>query len=153
MPRLRFVADFPRGPRGGHNDNPTLFRSLDSATRSTGARPALVYNDRIHRRERPEGVVLCVDIDEIPPVDASIEDQLGHHEHRMLHHTTELQRLGNFAVGNAAVLTTTDMAGIREAVAEWDREEDRRRRAGGEHGPAAAAFFLMRDLWRAGKLG
>lgn len=153
MTRLRFIVDRPRGKLGGHNDERYLFKSLDSAKLSCASKKALEYNGRSIRPARLEGRVLTVDVDTLLPVDASIEDQLGHHEHRMLHHTTELQRLGNFAVGGAAVLTTTDMALIREAVSEWYVEEDRLRRGGGATPAAAGAFFLLRDFWHAGKLG
>jgi hypothetical protein len=34
MTRLRYVVDNPRGPKGGNNDVPTIFKSAESARRS-----------------------------------------------------------------------------------------------------------------------
>lgn len=155
MTRLRFIVDRPRGKRGGHNDERHLYKSLSSAKTGSSAKKGVEYNGRVFRPDRAAGRILTVDLDDLPIVDASIEESFAFHERAALRHTSEMYRLRPHAEGTAtaAYMTPEDMAHLRQVVSEWDDEEDRLRRGGGATPAAAGAFFLLRDLWRAGKLG
>lgn len=182
MTRLRYIADNPRGPRGGNHDIRTLFSSPESARRSV-----LVH------KNGARGQVLIVDLDALFRVpakeesSAAVMDQTySWHAARMQYHASEMARLRPIAesthpevliandaeqIGRAAEaglvrarsllsdsskpawLTTTDLAELREVVSEWYLEEDRLRRGGGATPATARAFFVLRDLWRSGKLG
>lgn len=153
MTRLRFIVDRPRGPRGGNNDARHLYSTLDSAKTAAMPKKEQVWNNRIVSAARPEGAVLCVDLDELLPVGADLDEQIAYHERRMLHHDSELMRLREAPGPAVAYLTAEDMAELREVVSEWDAEEDRLRRGGGATPAARGAYFKLRDLWLAGKLG
>lgn len=163
MARLRYIADNPRGPRGGNHDVRTLFSSAESASR----------NVLKLKGQPPAGKVLLVDLDELLVVKQSVwnVDDLAEreanfhadfdavfawHEQRWQHHGAEVLRLRPLADGlsrEPAYLTTHDLARLREVVSEWDLEEDRLRRGGGATPAARGAFFVLRDLYREGKLG
>ena len=155
MARLRFIADNPRGPRGGNHDVRTLFSSAHSAHRNV-----------LEVKGKRVGRVLLVDLDELlivePGTDedtfhADLDEQFAWHEARYLHHGGELERLrpalADRALKEPVFLTVHDLARLREVVSEWDLEEDRLRRGGGSTPAARGAFFVLRDLYRAGKLG
>lgn len=186
MARLRYIADNPRGPRGGNHDARTLFSSADSARRSV----------------IKGGQVLLVDLDGLPRVPAAeetsaarMDEALSWHRARLQHHESEMARLLPVAEANhpdiviaqdaeqvgrsdeagvvrarsmlwegrhadlgvrgesPAWLTPHDLDRLREVVSEWVLEEDRLRRGGGATPAARVAFFVMRDLYREGKLG
>lgn len=153
MARLRYVADNPRGPRGGNHDARTLYASAHSAGRAV----LVVKNE-------PVGRVLLVDLDELMPLKfddgnfhADRDAMFAWHESRWLHHGGEMMRLrpslAESQLKEPNWLTTQDLARLREVVSEWDLEEDRLRRGGGATPAARGAFFVLRDLYREGKLG
>lgn len=155
MTRLRFIVDRPRGKRGGHHDERHLYTSRSGAKRALGERTERAYQNRVIRAARPAGKLLVVDLDALLPDGADVETLFSWHEAQSTHHAAEAMRLmPHVQRGDAAAwLTTTDLDELREVVAEWDLEEDRLRRGGGATPAAARAFFLLRDLLRAGKLG
>lgn len=157
MARLRYIADNPRGPRGGNHDVRTLFSSFESASRN-------VFR---HKDVKP-GCVLLVDLDELLSVqcpaaheepgdiNVAFDKLFAWHEARIQHHAAECTRIRGCEGSGLPllhVLTTHDLALLREVVSEWDLEEDRLRRGGGATPAASRAFFVLRELLRTGKLG
>jgi hypothetical protein len=143
--RLRFIADNPRGPRGGNHDVPTIFKSPDSARRNT----LIVKGERVGR-------VLVADLDALLVKGWDHDVVFQWHDRRMQFHASEMMRMReseSSGVVQAKWLTTDDLMTIREVVSEWEIEEDRLRRGGGATPAAARAFFTLRELWREGKFG
>jgi hypothetical protein len=150
--RLRYIVDRPRGPRGGNNESPALYRSLGAAKGNATPGPARFRSDR----GRVAGRVLQLDLDEMLPIDADVDEQFQWHERQMLHHNAEMLRLRPLAESRpASHLATAEMTQLREAVAEWCEENERPKTPRGKERPwpTRKLFFLLRDLWREGKLG
>ncbi len=142
MSRLRYIADNPRGPRGGNRDVRSLFSSADAARRNTD-------------RSRG-GRVLQVDLDLLLVCGTDIDQLFQWHENQAQFHTSLMNTLKPGATGIAPAATwldSFDLAQIREVVSEWVLEEDRLRLGGGATPAARGAFFVMWDLYRAGKFG
>lgn len=146
MSRLRYIVDRPRGPRGGNNVVRHMYAWVESAKRalSTGTRGV--------QKSEPKGRVLQLDLDDLYIVGSDFDETFQWHDRRALHHTTEAMRMRGVeqsGTPQAEWLTTADIAELREAASEWELEVNRARKTPASH----RAFFVLRDLLRAGKLG
>lgn len=153
MTRLRYIADRPRGPRGGNNDARHLFTWVESASREAGIAKPITF---VQRQKQSAGVgigvVRLVDLDELLIVrpEPSPHDMFEWHENRAFHHEGEMLRLQPEHVrATASLLSTADIASLREVIDEWELERLTRKKTPAEH----RAFFVLRDLRRARKLG
>ncbi len=151
---MRYIVDRPRGPRGGNNDSPAMYRAIGPARRNAAPRSSRWDSDG----DRQPGRVLAFDLDALLPVDATIDEHFEWHERMALHHGGELLRLrpenSSPPVPGRSWpwLNTTDLARLREAAAAWIDTFPRRDAKHPRKPEDSALLFLLKSLLEDGKL-
>lgn len=156
MTRLRYLADRPRGPKGGHNDVRHVYSDREGAKRAAMPRSEFRSRGRIVRAAIGAGRVYVVDLDCLLPIDATPDELFQWHEAQMQFHLAEVMRLRGDQHANApppSVMTTEDIARLREVAEQFVSSFPRMKRTRAIERVDYAVLYVLKYLLEQGKLG